>query len=193
MHIAVSGVHASGKTTLVNWISRQWSIYSIGEQARNLLENSYGFAEVEANERVFKEFQKEIIKNQHHEEFMFRDQSYVVDRSAMDSFTYVIERLSKERSFDVEYRDWYETQVIEMMSNYDLIFFIRYNPHFNSGPRGDAYRNGNSLYMETLDRILHSLYMEPPSTFKGRIVPLSTPVWEERVQTVESVMDGLEV
>lgn len=187
MKIAVSGVHGCGKTTLVNWIAEEYGLKVLGEQARQLLETRYSFDEIERDIDTFKAFQSEIIKNQFHEEKILQDENYVVDRSAMDSLIYVKERLSKERSHDVGYGKWYEDQVKQMMGNYDLVFLIRYNPYFEQVPEGDQYRNGNYFYLDLLDRLLHSYYLDPPGEeFRTNVMQISTPVWKERQQIVRS-------
>lgn len=157
MQIAVTGTHSVGKTTLTKLISDMLKIPVIGEQARELLLTKYNFEEVDKDLKVFKLFQSDILDSQIklEEEFRKAGESFVVDRTPLDSLAYVRERLTASRDKDMQYYYAYRNKVSSFMkrNHYNRIYFIRYDKIFNED---DGLRNLNPLLMETIDSIIDS-------------------------------------
>ena len=104
MRIFISGTHGIGKTTLAQALSEYSGMPIIKEHARELLENDFDFNNVCSDLDDFRGFQQKILEMQLRD--IAQNKDGIFDRSPIDSWAYVIERLSKDRI--VDYRNWLE-------------------------------------------------------------------------------------
>lgn len=170
LRIAVSGTHNSGKTTLAQWISEEYGIRYVGEQARNLLEKSYDFSELEVNIERFKKFQREVLDGQIADLESVKNDSFVMDRTPVDSLAYVHYQLSSQKSSDMRYYKSYERDVEYAMSllPYNEIFFLPFQLHdidmFYTGEE-DKFRNLNPLYLKCISDFIEYWFLKKESEF----------------------------
>lgn len=187
MKIAVSGAHGTGKTTLVEWISTNYNLPVIGERARDLLETKFSFQSVEDDLETFMQFQSAILNTQIGLEDEY--ESFVVDRPLIDSFVYVQERFSKERTLSSRYMNLYYDTLLQFYSvrPYDIILFIRpFERHYYE----DDARNMSPAYVEVLDNLLaYHLFQGP---FEN-VWEINTPSFEERVILAANAIGDIDV
>jgi len=189
MRIAVSGVHAIGKTSLVEWISKNYDIKMIPEQARYHLENGFPFSEVEKHLEVFKKFQLAVLEGQYTDLKSIGEAGFVMDRTPVDSLAYVEARLAAEKALDIPYFFSYEKEVAFIMKDaYDFIFFLPFNledvgAYYN--PK-DEFRNLNPIYMKELSDLIE-LNLRNHASSKVHLLPHFGSL-NERIQYIRGIL-----
>jgi len=162
MRIAISGTHGIGKTTLAKWLSEELGIQMLGEKARGLLESTYPFEIIDRDTTSFLDFQREVLDLQEAEAWTKRNESYVVDRTPVDSLAYVVERLGAERYPFSYFYEKYREKVLESFQSakYDYIFFLDFSVYDTGFWKGkvDGNRNLSPMYMKTISDIMLSIY-----------------------------------
>jgi deoxyadenosine/deoxycytidine kinase len=169
-HIAVSGVHGIGKTTLASKISRNNDFIFIEEQARKLLDTKYYFKDVNSSLSVFMDFQNEVLDNQIDLLLKYKDNSFVTDRTPIDSLAYVIERLGAERYLYSYFYESYMRRINSIMKeiDFDTIYFLNFDVDYKCFWKGkiDNQRNLSPMYMLSLNEIMLNSY---GTTFKTSV------------------------
>jgi len=118
--IALTGAHGTGKTTLVDIISREMNITSIKNTVRTFWEKS-GVEDFEKIPRNIRgEFQKLLILNQIKKEDDIFGNSYITDRSLIDYLAYT------KVSSDIQESDWniLKALVKERVKSYTHIIYV---------------------------------------------------------------------
>lgn len=185
MRIAVVGTHGVGKTTLAKWISEEYQIPLLSEQAGHLLKTDFPFFETERDFEVFKQFQETVLDNQIKEE-SDNWSGFVADRSILDSLAYVHVRTLIERDFGNWLEDYRHRIVKSMIGRYDVLFFVRYHEDFlGSDPE---IRNMNPVFMQEIDRFLHYTLLRSNKTWLNW-VEISSNVQKERREIVKEFLD----
>lgn len=181
MRIYFVGSHATGKTTMTRWVSRQYGLPMITEVARSVL------AELETNfdtlrtdmERVG-EYQRRVFERQVATEKL-HEAGFVSDR-AFDNLAYAAEHALNladitcegEAQNFLDYMQWVRS---------GIVFFVR--PH-KSLLKEDGVRAG--VDWESVVRIdgMVKLLLE-----QNRVpyLPIDTPSMQERVRAVSFVLD----
>lgn len=195
MRICVSGVHGVGKSTLVNWIAKEYKLKIYPEMARHLLDTKYPFQDVNEHLSVFMDFQNEVLDNQTDLLFNLED-DYVTDRSPVDSLAYVVERLGADRYSYTYYYDRYLEKVSRIMDdvNFDLVLFLNFETQDEEFWKGriDGQRNLSPMYMKALNEIMLSLYTgELSGTYKFLEI-IDDSNYNFRVQEAKRLIDFVE-
>jgi nicotinamide riboside kinase len=184
MRVACSGVHGSGKTTLVEALAKQFDLKIIPEQARHLLSSKYSFDLVISDFKIFMDFQFEILYNQLALERDAGD-NYIVDRPFIDSYIYVKERFIRERCNDLPlfsaYRNLAFTSMLE--ANYSHILFVR---PFSYQISDDGIRETDPIYILSLDNWLEYEYLKYPYPY----YEINTDNFKERLTLADNILKG---
>lgn len=164
MRLAVSGTHCSGKTTLVNWIHKEFQIPKIDEIATELFQTEYNFEEVHNDINLFFNLERTIINKQIEKENDLKDWGFVVDRSLLDTICYLKEKLStyKKENFLLEdYKKLYE-KIKNHMCNYDFIFLLRGFENIEN----NGYRKLDYYHSSVIESIIFDEHIKISDTVK---------------------------
>lgn len=205
--IAISGVHGIGKTTFVKELEKKYSCITIPESATHFLQNKYSFEEVDNDLDTFLAFQNDLlddqierlsqtIENRGTAEFLF------ADRSPLDSLAYVVERLSKERSLNIEYYEQYKKKVFDFMlqHKWERVFHLGFSISdrlFDWVWKREDYgdRNPNPFYLESLNANILLMYRSfmvlHPKCFH-MLHSMNDPKLEDRMSNVKDVLEDWE-
>jgi nicotinamide riboside kinase len=162
-HVAVSGVHGIGKTTLVKELTRVDNSLFLEEQARKLLDTKYYFKDVNSNLSVFMDFQNEVLDNQIELLLRFKNDRFVTDRTPIDSLAYVTERLGAERYLYSYFYESYIKRIKDILSeiDFDTIYFLNFDVEYECfwKNKEDSQRNLSPMYMFSLNEIMMNSYV----------------------------------
>lgn len=179
MKIYFSGAHSSGKSTLANYISKQYNLPLIKECARTVLsEKELNINELRTNIDLVNDYQTSVFIKQIEEENKYDD--FISDRSGIDSIAYSAQH--SQIAKDIIKLPAFEHYIEKLKNKNSIIFFIRPSKHTlkEDGVREHISWDG----IVGIDAMLKLLF----EIFDIRYFNINTPNMQERIKIINSVL-----
>lgn len=181
MKIYLAGSHSSGKSTLANYISKEYKLPMITEVARSVLsEKELNLKQLRTDINVANDFQRTIFYRQIEKEKQYKD--FVSDR-CIDCLAYTANHTNILN--EIKNSEEYKEYVQSLKSKDSLIFFIRPSKDTlaNDGVREELTWEG----VVTIDAMIKCLF-----EFEGiEYIQINTSNMQERIMTVTTIIDKL--
>lgn len=181
MKIYLAGSHSSGKSTLANYISKEYNLPMITEVARSVLsEKELNLKQLRTDINVANDFQRTIFSRQIEKEKQYKN--FVSDR-CIDCLAYTANHTNILN--EIKKSEEYKEYVQSLKSTDSLIFFIRPSKDTlaHDGVREELTWEG----VITIDAMIKCLF-----EFEGiEYIPINTSNMQERIMTITTIIDKL--
>lgn len=182
MLIAVSGSQGSGKTTVVNELSRRDYHTVEHKVARQVLtEWNMTLDDVYSNAATTAKFQEQLLERKllSERENVSSSQVWITERTYADLFTYAVLCLGGDSAYS-EWLNTYYIQCMQAQQTYDTIFYLRAGAF---AVQDDGVRRANPHYSRLVDIVMYDITksMSRP----GTLIEIDTPILSHRVDRIE--------
>lgn len=157
MLFAVTGPGGSGKSTTIDYLTKQYGYNTIERKTSRSILSDWGvtIAEVNSDPDLTCKFQLEILarKIYDEQEAVTSDQIWITERTTADLFTYAIYSLGRLHMFD-EFIDEYYDKCRSAMDRYTGIIYLRGGQF---PVVDDGVRTANAHYTKMTDQSMWEL------------------------------------
>lgn len=154
--VAISGSQGTGKSTLINEISKRRSVDHIVSRktSRSLLnEWNVTLNEVNSNPLLAMKFQDAILDRKLQDDFSCDEEKYrivLTERTPVDLFVYTLINLGKYNEYD-QWLDAYYNKCVDAVRHYDYIFCL---PNNKFKIEEDGIRGLNRHYSDMVTELM---------------------------------------
>jgi len=181
MLVAISGSQGSGKSTIVDLLSKRGLRTIERKTSRSILEEwGVTLQQVNADPELTTKFQEEITKRKYlDEQFALEDDAlWFTERTHADLFAYALVSLGKDNAYSEWLNEYYKT-CMQYNQLYEGVYYLRAG-HFvieHDGTRGSGVH-----YSRMVDLVMLDLTKQMVHTSKLTVI--ETPDLEQRVNLI---------
>ena len=182
MIIAISGSQGSGKSTILQEISKLGYNVVSRKTSRSILDDwGITLEQVNSDSALTLQFQREIIARKYKDETTLPrnvENIWFTERTYADLMTYFLISSGKDNEFSGDINEYY-TQCIRYQQSYSKVFYLKAG-HFV--PEHDGVRGANVHYSRMADLTMLDLTIQ--MTPSDKLTVIDTPCLEQRLNII---------
>lgn len=181
MLIAISGAQGSGKSTIVENLSKMGHKTIERKTSRSILKDwGVSLSEVNNNHDLTVKFQDEILRRKFNDELYAVESSelYFTERSYADLFTYALISLGKDNQYSNWIDQYYET-CMHYNQYYQHVYYIQSGVF---SVEHDGVRGSNKHYSRMADLIMHDILKR--TVLPGKLTTIDFNDLDQRIATI---------